>query len=264
MIDFKKGFPDAKKHARKMYPEEMCGFIIDGEFVPVDNVAIDPSEHKKDGECLCRLCHFKVRNSDSLKYLDKCQAIIHSHPNSPIYPSQADMEGQRRTAVPWGIINLDDERVSDPEMFGDELPIPDLLGRSFMHGIRDCYDAIRDTFRMGKDDLAASDITKQWPFAPITLKNVPRNDAWWESSDDFYGVLPFSYGWKEIERREARPGDVFLVKIRSDKFNHAGVLVAQDLILHHLPGRVSRREPAGLWGRQAGRWLRYIGEGSND
>ncbi len=71
----------------------------------------------------------------------------------------------------------------------------------------------------------------------------------------------FKHGWTEIRREDAQPGDCFLAKIRSDKFNHAGVLVSRDLIMHHLPGRMSRREPAGIWARQAGRWLRYAGEG---
>jgi hypothetical protein len=49
------------------------------------------------------------------------------------------------------------------------------------------------------------------------------------------------------------------MKIRSSKENHGGILVGNDLIVHHLPSRMSRREPAGLWGRQATRWLRYKG-----
>lgn len=262
MIRLSKAFEDAKRHARKKYPEEMCGFIVDGEFIPVDNTAFDPSSHK-DENCNCRLCTFKIGKKDTMNWLSKAEMVVHSHPNHPIYPSKADMEGQEASGIPWAIINLDEERISDPEMFGDQLPVSPLLGRQFMHGIRDCYSIIRDTFRLGKYELSKLDITHEWPYDPIMLKNVPRDDAWWETDDDFYGMLPFSYGWKEIERNEAGPGDAFLVKIRSEKFNHAGILVANDLILHHLPGRMSRREPAGLWGRQAGRWLRYVGEGSN-
>lgn len=262
MKRFEKAFEQAKSHARSVYPEEMCGFVVSDEFIPVKNIAKDPSEHKEEN-CDCRLCTFKMKKSDVSKHLKECDVVMHSHPGGPVWPSQADMESQATSGKPWGIIALDEDRLGEPELFGDELDPEPLVGREFMHGVRDCYSVIRDAYRMGKDRLKEEGITSQWPFDPITLRDVPRNDAWWETSDDFYGLLPFQYGWKEIKMHEAISGDTFLCKIRSDKFNHAGLLVANDLILHHLPGRMSRREPAGLWARQAGRWLRYVGEGSN-
>ncbi|MDE4297081.1 Mov34/MPN/PAD-1 family protein [Phaeobacter gallaeciensis] len=263
-MNFEKAYEAAKKHARKVFPEESCGFIVDGVYIPVENHAVDPALHE-DGNtnCSCRLCAFKISKTDTANYLGKAQMVIHSHPHGPVFPSRQDMEGQIETAVPWGIIALDEDRIGDPEVWGDQLPVAPLLERQFMHGIRDCYSLVRDTFRAGHEGLAQQGITTEWPFAPITLKEVPRDDAWWEGGDDFYNVLADSYGWKEIKMEEAQPGDVFLCKIRSQKFNHAGILVSRDLILHHLPSRFSRREPVGLWARSAGRWLRYTGVVAN-
>lgn len=262
MKRFESAFEEAKKYAKSKYPEEMCGFVVAGVFIPVDNIAGDPLKHVEE-DCSCRLCTFKMKKVDVAKHLEGCELIIHSHPGGPVWPSEADMESQITSGKPWGIIALDEDRIGDPQLFGDQLEVEPLVGREFMHGIRDCYSVIRDAYRLGKDELKKEGITNEWPFDSITLRDVPRNDAWWDTSDDFYGLLPFKYGWKEIKMHEAMPGDAFLCKIRSDKFNHAGILVANDLILHHLPGRMSRREPAGLWARQAGRWLRYVGESSD-
>lgn len=258
--EFQSAFEDAKKHARSVFPEESCGFIVNGSYKPVQNMAGDPATHDaENANCECRLCTFRISKADTAKYLGSAQMVLHSHPYGPLYPSQADMQGQIDTGVPWGIIALDETRIGNPEIWSDDLPIAPLLQRSFLHGIRDCYSLIRDTFRTGRDGLIEQEITNEWPYAPIVLKDVPRNDAWWNTEDDHYGLLPPSYGWQEIGIEDAQPGDVFLMKIRSPKFNHAGLLISRDLIMHHLPERFSRREPAGIWARNAGKWLRYTG-----
>lgn len=264
MIDFSKAFEAARKYARQKYPEEMCGFVIDGEFVPVKNQAASPSSHDpNDSLCPCRMCRFEISSKDTLSNLPNAQFILHSHPNRSASPSEADMKMQIATNIPWGIISLDHERTGQVETWGDQLSIRPLLGRNFLHGISDCYSLIRDVYRTGKDELARQGITTQWPFNPIVLKEVPRDDAWWDTDGDLYNVLPSKLGWREVSITETRPGDLFLLKVRSNKFNHGGVLISNDMIMHHLPNRFSRREPSGIWFRQAGRFLRYIGEGSN-
>ncbi|MPW86907.1 phage tail protein, partial [Moraxella catarrhalis] len=32
-------------HAKICYPAECCGLIIDGQYYPCDNVAVNPTEH---------------------------------------------------------------------------------------------------------------------------------------------------------------------------------------------------------------------------
>jgi proteasome lid subunit RPN8/RPN11 len=262
--NFNNAYAAAKEHARASFPEESCGFVINDEYVPVENNAADPTRHE-DGNlaCPCRLCQFKISHADTATYLGKAQMILHSHPNGPVFPSRLDMTAQIATGVPWGVIALDEDRIGNPEVWGDQLPPAELVGREFMHGIRDCYSLVRDTFRLGHDELKKLGVTDEWPYAPITLTDVPRDDAWWHGEDDFYNILAGSYGWAEIKMEDAQPGDVFLNKIQSTKLNHAGLLIASDLILHHLPGRFSRREPSGLWARNADRWLRYTGKGEN-
>lgn len=254
---FEIAFAEAKKHARAVYPEEMCGFVIKDKFVPVQNNAADPSTHVEEG-CACRLCTFIISSEDTLKYLSSAQMILHSHPNGNQFPSKRDMEAQMSTDIPWGVMYIDEDHEGSFEVWGESLPIAPLLGREFMHGIRDCYSLIRDIYRTGKDELAAQDITQEWPFDSISLIDMARADGWWTGEDDFYSGHFADAGFVEIDRSEARAGDCFMMKFRSDKFNHAGVLITSDLVMHHLSGRLSRREPAGGWSRVAGRWLRYV------
>lgn len=257
---FAEAFADAKAHARQEFPAESCGVISGGKYYACENVAEPAKNHKEDDpNCPCKLCSFRIAPEVYQKFVlgDGVDFIVHSHPNGPFYPSRADMEGQIQTAVPWAIIALDEERVGDPVCWGDQLPIAPILGRTFMHGVHDCYSLVRDCFRLGREELAKQDIP--WRFDPVKLIEVPRNDAWWDAGDDLYMKNFIRAGFFQIDQDEAEPGDCFLMKIRSEQFNHAGILIDNNLIIHHLPARLSRREPAGIWARQAGVWLRYAG-----
>lgn len=239
-----------KIHALGEYPKECCGLIVDGVYRPCFNYAIDPTQD------------FVIASQDYIKWSVQgtLQGVAHSHPDRPCYPTEHDMRQQIVTDLPWVIVATDGERVSDPIMWGDALPTPPLIGREFVHGVTDCYSLIRDAYRLGRLALAEQGI--DWPLDPIELPEFPRRDGWWvknsnEAPDDHYMIGFPKAGFFEIAREEVRPGDVFLKAIKSDRPNHGGVLLDGGLILHHLPQRLSRREPAGMWGRAADLWLRH-------
>jgi proteasome lid subunit RPN8/RPN11 len=254
-----KAFADAKLHARDEFPKESCGLIVGNSYIRCENIRLPIEMHEEgNAECGCQLCSFEIDPAVFARHED-VQMVIHSHPNGPFYPSKADMEGQLLADVPYGIIALDAERISEEMvMWGDALPIAPVVGRTFMHGVHDCFSLIRDTFRLGKDALLEQGI-KDWPYEPITFPISPREDGWWNGEADLYDANWAKHGFVQIDSTEAKPGDVFLMKIKSDKHNHGGVLIGESLIMHHLPLRLSRREPAGIWGRQATRWIRYKG-----
>ena len=258
MTRFTMAFEDAKAHARDVFPEESCGLIVAGKYIRCDNIAEPAVNHiAEDENCACRLCSFEIAAKVYAKHSAKVEMIVHSHPNGPFFPSKADMEGQLLTGKPWAIFALDEERITDrPVIWGGD--IPPLLGREFMHGVTDCYALIKDAYALGKDELAKQGING-WPFDPIELPEQPRADAWWEKGEDLY-VDNFERAGFTETREAPQPGDVFLMAIRSSKLNHGGILIGDGLIVHHLPSRWSRREPAGLWGRQAAKWLRYTGK----
>lgn len=237
-----------RQHAIREYPKESCGLIVAGVYTPCFNYAIDPLH----GAVISRV--------DYIRAGDQLEAVVHSHPNGPLFPSAEDMRSQIATAVPWIIVGTDGERCAEFTIWGDSLPIKPLIGRSFMHGVTDCFALVRDAFRLGRERLAAEDM--EWPFEQMAFADVPRDDDWWDADQDLYYDALRPRGFREINISEVRPGDGFLCKIRSEKLNHAGLYVGKNLILHHLPLKLSRREPFGLWGRAAEMWVRYEGPGS--
>lgn len=239
----------AKKHARAEYPKESAGLIVKGEYIPCENIAEDPL---KDFEIGAKIYKAAVMTGG-------LEAVVHSHPDGPFYPTEADMQSQLATDVAWVIIPLDDERIGTPTVWGGDTPIPPVIGREFLHGVTDCYSLIRDFYRLGKDKLAEQGIDN-WPFPPIDLPDFARSDEWWNLDGyNFYVDEPPKLGFVEIDQTKVEAGDLFFTKIRGEIYNHAGIYLGNNLIAHHLPTRLSRREPAALWGRQAGKWMRYQG-----
>lgn len=248
----------AREHARLVFPEESCGFIVDGLYIALTNIARPAGEHvQNDRDCPCVLCAFVVEDREYLKYAGRIQAVVHSHPNGPAFPSASDMIHQDASGLAWIILTLDESRFGPVTVWGGDCPIEPLIGREFIHGISDCYSLIKDVFDLGREALAQQEI--DWPLAPISLPVAPRNDGWWELGDDLYQDNFGPAGFVEVSISDVKPGDVFLAKIRSQKLNHGGVLLNNNLILHHLPQRLSRREPAGIWARSAAKWIRYTG-----
>lgn len=232
------------------FPRESCGLIVDDAYVPMPNRASNPEQD------------FRIAGADTIAYRGRIQAIVHSHPNGPDFPSMNDMKGQIATALPWIIVPCCEERTRALVVWSDNASPSPLLGRNFVHGVSDCYTLIKDAFRLGKNALADQGVTDAWPFDPIALAEFPREDDWWTPEGegdgaDLYAKGFASQGFRPIAREEARPGDVFLMKIRSKQLNHGGLLIANDLILHHLPGRLSLRAPAGIWARAADMWIRH-------
>lgn len=220
----------AKEHALQDFPKESCGLVVGDTYIKCFNYAVEP---EKD---------FVIAPEDYIAHADKLKAVLHSHPMGPTFPSHTDMVGQISSDVPWGIILTDGERAGEPMMWGDGYPMAELLGREFIHGIWDCYSLCRDYYKTVHG---------------LHLRNYPREDSWWEADQNLYLDQFMREGFYIIQPEEVKAGDGFLCKIRSPVPNHAGVYLGDDLIMHHLPNRVSRREPAGLWARTVDVWLRH-------
>lgn len=243
----------AKAHAIAEFPKESCGYITGGVYVACANKHKDPENF------------FTIRSKryDRLYAEGAVSAVVHSHPNGPLSPSHMDMVQQDAADLPWVIITLNETGVHEIVAWGDSLPVPQLVGRPFIHGILDCYTVVRDVFRLGSDELLQQGI--HWPLAPILLPQVPRGDGWWKESENLYARQFEEFGFRKITFSEARPGDCFLISVGNKtinpnkQMNHAGVLLEHDQILHHMPTDVSRRTHAGVWGNAADQWIRYEG-----
>lgn len=225
---------DAKRDAAARFPNEACGFVIDDEYVPCENVSeIPEADFKIDPELY--LTYQKTTGG--------IQAVVHSHNEHP-HASQMDMQYQIASGVPWGLVNVVKGVPNEMFWWGDQLPIQDYEGRPFAHGIYDCYALCRDWYR-GEYG--------------IVLKECLREYNWWHRGENILAGGITERGFVKISAKELKPGDGVLFRIKSDLVNHSAVYLGDGRILHHLLGRFSRTEPLSNWMPYATHFLRYEG-----
>ncbi|UWJ04742.2 tail tip assembly protein K [Stenotrophomonas phage CUB19] len=221
----------AQKHAAECYPHESCGLIVmrdDGEaYIPCEN------SHSNRAE------HFRISGeqfADAEEFGDVL-AVVHSHPNASSEPSHADRVQCELSELPWHVLSIgqvDGEPDFGPvgycEPCGFEAP---LEGRQFAHGILDCFTLFKDFL---------------WREYGIRVAEYDRDDDWWEKGQELYSMDRLNAeGFLQITD-EPKRGDIILMNVRSKVPNHAGVYLGNGEMLHHLHGRLSRRENyGGYW-----------------
>lgn len=223
----------AKAHALSSWPLESCGLIVGGEYLPCENISATPEDA------------FRIADSTIAQHGAAIQAVVHSHPKGVPSPSSADMVSQISMDCIFGIIPCNkNEVLGDIVWFGDFLLEQPLIGQKFIHGVTDCFTTVRGYF---------------WQTKGVKLPDLPRDADWWKDNQNLYVENFERMGFTLVDRSEAAPGDCFLGKVRSPVPNHGGVILERGLGLHHLDGRLSRREPLLRWERFITHFLRYTG-----
>ena len=221
---------DAIAHAAAHAEKEVCGFVVNGQYYPLENVHEDAENH------------FKIDPKAWVKHsrIGEIQAIVHSHTGiNGLFPSAYDMQKQAETGLPWGIVKADVGRVL---WFGDHVLDRQLIGREFVPGVMDCYAMIRGYYHQA--------FKKK-------LVDFPRDAEWWENGGTLFVDGFKKAGFYAISKEQLQPGDVMLMQIRSKTPNHGAVILENGLMLHHVHGQLSRKEPFGRWLAYATHFLRY-------
>lgn len=222
-------------HAVAEYPRECCGLVVVAKgrevYRPCRNMAATPSEH------------FVLSPEDyaSAEDAGEVVAVVHSHPDVPATPSEADRVACEASGLPWHIVHVsipDGHEGAAEAVAGDLLTIePEgyeapLVGRPFAHGILDCYSLVRDWYRRELN---------------ILLPDFERRDDWWLHGDDLY-MRNFGAAGCGVITGAPRRGDIILMQIRAPVVNHAAVYLGDGNIIHHLHGRLSSRDVyGGYW-----------------
>lgn len=226
---------DAIKHAKDEYPKESCGLIVNDGYIRCENIF----EDKIKGFRIDKHVIQKAYQSGNF------QAVVHSHCDTEwIWASGEDIKRQEKMGVPWGIVDLHNKSVREVFFWGDQLPIQDLLGRPFIHGIYDCYGIVRDYYR--KKD--------------IILPNFPRDWGWWEDGENTILNNVKEAGFILVKPDRLQPEDVVIGKVKFKYPNHCGVYLGNGLILHHTakPNTLSCEVPYNTMSQYITHGARYV------
>ena len=246
---------DIIEHYLENETTEVCGVIVDGKYVRVANVCetevlLDENEEPVllDGEPVNKaLDNFEFSKADTKKYIigKKASAIVHSHVNGKMYPSVHDQQQQIATGIPWVIVGRNGVGAIEIFHWGEKTILDSpLYEREFRHGVTDCYEAVRSYF---------------WQEKGVLMPAWPREDHWWKLDDDLYIANYKEQGFREVDLTTELPlkDDVFICKLGSTKYNHAGIHLGGGKGYHHRVGRLSNMQAIGHY-RQAGlKFFRY-------
>lgn len=72
----------------------------------------------------------------------------------------------------------------------------------------------------------------------VELQDYRVDYPWWEDSytDNFYQDCWYECGFREFSG-SPMPGDLIIMQVESNKWNHSGILLEGNMLLHHLYGR---------------------------
>lgn len=212
---------EIRAHAEREYPRESCGLVVVHKgrkrYIPVRNIA-EKNEH------------FVMHPQDQADAEDSGEVlmVVHSHPNLPPVPSQADLVGCEASGLPWLIVNWPTGAV---HQFAPSGYVAPLYGRQFSHGVLDCYSFIRDYYRQ---ELGTE------------LPDFDRPDEWWLKGQDLYQDGFAAAGFERVTG-PMQPHDVLLMRVASPVPNHGAVYLGDGRIGHHQMGRLSSRDIFGGW-----------------
>lgn len=211
----------AQEHALAEYPNESCGFIIvergKQRYVPCQNKSDNPN------------MSFVIGKEDWADAEDRGEiiAIVHSHPDQAAIMSDGDLVQCAKSELPWYVISVaEGPTIHDVKRFepaGYDAP---LVGRTFSHGILDCYSLVRDYYAR---ELG------------IELPDFERQDEWWHKGQDLYMQHFADAGCSKVEG-ELQIGDIIIMQVRAPVANHAAVYIGDGQMLHHMYNRLSTRE----------------------
>lgn len=230
---FKDQQTDMEQHAKDEWPNESVGVIVNDAYMPLKNVSKAPHE----------TFTIDPKGWIGAKKEGDIQAVVHSH-NNYRHASVADQTQQLKLGIPFVIVNLINKSVESVFSWGDTLPIPDLIGRSFHQGAYDCYSIVRDYYRLHG----------------IVLFNVPREYRFWDSDSNVITNNEHQAPFYEIDKRYATKHDVIVYGEHRGKADHLSVIGDNYQVYHHFEGRLSSRMTMEVDKSRIVKVLRYKGE----
>lgn len=214
------------QHAQDVYPHECAGIITQKSRVQkyhrLDNVSETPEEH-----CEPDSAQYGKVVMDADESGSEVIAFVHSHTGdgATTLPSAHDKCMCNEFEIPFVIVSLPegDMRIVEPE----SMP---LTGRPWSLGSYDCWGLIMAFHKLHG----------------ITLTDFRKPYEWWKTGENLYQENYISEGFVPTGK-DPEFGDMIIFQLQADVWNHAGIYVGNNQILHHAFGRLSRRDIFSGW-----------------
>lgn len=219
---------ELEQHFKSEYPREACGVfaVLKGKlkWYPCRNLAQNNDD-------------FII---DSKQYLDikrraEIVGIVHSHPDASCKPSEADINNCNALCIPYYIFSYPglELHVQEPRHNSTSL-----IGREYIFGVQDCFEASRDWYSAQGVELPSRDAYEY---------------QWWEKGLNYFTEDYInSWGFKKVDTPEKN--DLLIFSIDSKVPNHCGVYLGNDVFFHHCENRLSCRENLYPF------WIQYLEE----
>jgi proteasome lid subunit RPN8/RPN11 len=214
---------DMQDHFEKEYPREACGVIavVKGQkkWYPCRNVAETDDNFVMSSEDYMKI----NRTADII-------AIVHSHPDGSNEPSLNDINNCDAMGIPYHIFSYPGMDLHTLEPKTRAKP---LIGREYVFGISDCFEAIRDYYSK---------------YFQINMKprEMFEDDWWFKGLNYFEEEYIKTYGFCKVEEPEI--GDMLIFAVESTVGNHCGIYLGNNIFFHHAVNRLSCREAMStLW-----------------
>ena len=212
------------RHAQDVYPAECCGVVTQKSRVQryhrIDNVHEEPEKHfLMDAE----------QYADVLDSDQEIIAVVHSHTGdgATTLPSAHDTCMCDEMGVTWIIVSL-----PEGDMRFVEPATRPLIGRPWALGSYDCWGLIMAWHKE----------------QGIILDDHRKPYEWWkpEYGENLYQDYYQSTGLRPTNA-EPREGDVIIMQLQAPVWNHAGIYLGNNQLLHHMHGKLSRQDIYSGW-----------------
>jgi len=218
--------PEITEYCKSKFPEEACGVVIlfkgRYKFIPCENVTLEDKTE-----------YFAIHPLVYASICDRGQvcAIVHSHTKIGAVFSEHDIASQRMLGIPWLLIGLGGG-VEEHAWLSNKKQVFDLYGREYQWHVSDCFTFVQDWYEreMG-----------------IIIKDVQRQDKFWESGQELYLDNFISAGFVEVPKTSMKVGDALLLQLAGSVTSHAAIYLGNNLIGHHLNGRLSSKDVLGQY-----------------
>lgn len=213
------------EHAKEVYPHECCGVVTQKgrvqKYWRIDNVSNDPENHFQ----MDAVQYACVEGDSDLTTI----AIVHSHcgDGATTLPSAHDTCIMNEMGIPWVIVSLPegDMRICEPKV----MP---LIGRPWSLGSFDCWGLVMAWHK--EQGVILNDFRKPY--------------EWWkpEHGENLYQENYLKEGFIETGKDPA-PGDMIIFQLQAEVWNHAGIYLGDNQILHHAFGKLSKTDIYSGW-----------------